>query len=112
MGTHSKSVWVGVALGVLLVLPTIALTMPESLRIPIVREHGRGDPAEAALFSHWAHDQFRCYSCRPSIFPQALQGFTHDDLDNGHFCARCHDGKKAWSIDDADVECETCHREE
>lgn len=82
--------------------------MPRTVRIPIVRPHGKGDPKEAALFSHWSHDQYACYSCHPSIFAQARYGFTHEDLDAGKFCAVCHNGKTAWSIDDA--ECDVCHR--
>jgi c(7)-type cytochrome triheme protein len=82
--------------------------MPREVRIPIVRTHGKGDPKEAALFSHWSHDQYPCYACHPSIFPQGRVGFTHDDLDAGKYCAVCHNGKKAFSVDDA--ECETCHR--
>lgn len=80
------------------------------VRIPIVRAHGKGDPQAAASFSHWSHDEFPCYSCHPSIFPQQRLGFTHDELDAGRFCATCHDGKRSWSVDDA-PECETCHHD-
>lgn len=83
------------------------VAMPASVRIPKVAPHGEDDPQEAALFSHWAHDRFRCYRCHPSIFPQRRVGFTHADLDAGRYCATCHDGKRAWAFDEA--ECETCH---
>lgn len=86
-----------------------SLGMPPTVRIPIVRAHGKGDPPQAALFSHWSHDQFACYACHPSLFPQQRLGFTHDDMDAGKFCAACHDGKSAWSFDDAD--CKTCHHD-
>ena len=85
-----------------------SLGMPPTVRIPIVRAHGKGDPPQAALYSHWSHDQFACYVCHPTLFPQQRMGFTHDDMDAWKFCASCHDGKSAWSFDDAD--CETCHR--
>lgn len=87
-----------------------SLGFSPTVRIPIVRAHGKGDPKQAALFSHWSHDEYPCYACHPSIFPQQRAGFTHDELDDGRFCATCHDGKTAWSVDDA-PECETCHRE-
>ena len=100
-----------VIFGVLLALPLVVMSMPESVRIPKVQEHDEGDPSESALFSHWSHDQFRCYECHQSIFPQSKLGFTHDDMDKGAYCATCHNGKIAWSVDDDDVECETCHVE-
>lgn len=84
--------------------------VPNEVRIPIVREHGRTDPPQAGLFSHWTHNEFSCYECHPNIFPQYRLGFTHDDLDAGRFCATCHNGKVAWHVDDAD-ECEVCHVE-
>lgn len=83
--------------------------MPATVRIPIVREHGKGDPEKAALFSHWGHNQYFCYTCHPTLFPQAAQGFTHDELDDGKFCAVCHSGRIAKSIDD--MECTACHRD-
>jgi c(7)-type cytochrome triheme protein len=92
-------------------LPLAVLAMPESIRIPQVNKHGKGDPTESALFSHWEHDQFQCYACHTSIFPQKKMGFTHEDMEHGKYCAACHDGKTAWKVDDDDVECETCHVE-
>lgn len=89
------------------VVPRDGVAMPASVRIPKVAPHGEDDPPDAALFSHWAHDRFQCYSCHPSVFPQRRLGFTHQDLDEGRYCATCHDGKRAWAFDEA--ECETCH---
>lgn len=88
-------------------VPRDGVAMPASVRIPKVAPHGEDDPPDAALFSHWAHDRFKCYACHPSVFPQRRLGFTHQDLDEGRYCASCHDGKRAWSFDEA--ECETCH---
>lgn len=85
------------------------VAMPASVRIPKVAVHAEDDPQAAALFSHWAHDDFKCYACHPSVFPQRRLGFTHAELDAGRYCATCHDGKRAWSYDEA--ECETCHVE-
>lgn len=98
-----------VTLGSLLALPLVVMGMPESVRIPIVSEHD--DDEAPALFSHWEHDQYKCFVCHESIFPQEKLGFTHGDMDQGRYCGACHDGKTAWDIDDEDVECETCHVE-
>ena len=87
--------------------PFGGVAMPASVRIPKIAPHGEDDPPDAALFSHWAHDRIKCYGCHPSVFPQRRMGFTHADLDEGRYCASCHDGKRAWAFDDA--ECETCH---
>lgn len=101
----------GIVLAGVLLGPVRGIGMPESIRIPKVEEHGKGDPPDSALFSHWAHNQFECYDCHPGIFPQGRAGFTHDDMDEGRFCGACHNDEIAWSPDDADVECEFCHRE-
>ena len=90
---------------------TPAATAPDTVRIPIKVAHGKGDPPDAALFSHWEHGRYYCYTCHPSLFPQRRVGFTHDDIDAGRFCGACHDGKHAFGVDDDDVECESCHRE-
>ena len=95
-----------------ILVPPSAMTMPESVRIPIVEPHGTGEPPDAALFSHWTHSQYQCYECHPSIFPQRKLGFTHADMRQGKFCAACHDGNLAWHFeDDSSISCETCHVE-
>lgn len=101
-----------VAVGAVALLPTRpGIGMPSSIRIPMLVEHGKGDPPDAALFSHWAHNTFECYDCHPGIFPQAKAGWTHEDMDEGRFCGACHNDKLAWSPDDPEIECEMCHRE-
>jgi c(7)-type cytochrome triheme protein len=49
----------------------------------------------------------RCYQCHPSPFPQALAPFTHADMDEGRFCATCHDGRRAVAVNQ--LSCEVCH---
>lgn len=89
--------------------PALALGVPDKVRIKIAKEHGAGDPTDAALFSHWEHDAYTCASCHPSTFPQRRMGFTHDDMNQGKFCGSCHDGRIAFSPKDKGVDCETCH---
>jgi len=98
---------VGLSLGP---APRPAHSMPDAVRIPKKVPHGKGDPPDAALFSHFEHNRYYCYTCHPGAFPQRRLGFTHDDMDAGRFCGGCHDGKRAFSPDDDDVECELCHR--
>ena len=79
---------------------------PAVLRIP------RRDPGVVypprALFSHRSHETFGCYACHPSIFPQqALVGFTHQEMSEGKFCGRCHDGRTAFAI--PGTACARCH---
>ena len=50
---------------------------------------------------------FGCYACHPSVFPQALVGFTHAEMREGQFCGRCHDGRTAFAIPGAT--CARCH---
>lgn len=101
--------WTTLSACLLLSVPVVALGVPDRVRIPIVRDHGAGDPPDAALFSHWDHDTFTCVSCHPSTFPQRKVGFTHDDMNQGRFCGSCHDGRTAFGPKDKGVECETCH---
>jgi c(7)-type cytochrome triheme protein len=95
----------GLFLGLTLALPLVALGMPDTVRIPMLEAHDEG----AALFSHWEHGQYRCYSCHTEIFPQSKVGFTHTEMKKGEYCGACHDGKTAWKVDSDDVACETCH---
>ena len=95
-----------------LAFPWLAYAIPDAFRMPIVKKHEKGDPPEASVFSHGEHNAYYCYSCHPTLFPQAKVGFTHDEMDAGKYCGACHNGRTAWSIKDADVECETCHRED
>jgi c(7)-type cytochrome triheme protein len=87
-------------------LPVIGAAFPGSLRVP------RLDPARmpglpSALFSHRTHGAFGCYACHPATFPEGAVGFTHDDMNRGRFCGRCHDGRLAFSIKKAN--CDACH---
>jgi c(7)-type cytochrome triheme protein len=88
-------------------LSSVALgaAFPAVLRIP------RKNPGVAvpppALFSHRTHQTFGCYACHPTVFPQALVGFTHEEMREGKFCGRCHDGRTSFAI--AGAECGRCH---
>jgi c(7)-type cytochrome triheme protein len=84
-----------------------ALSMPDAVRIPIVKPHPEAAPPDAALFRHGRHDQFGCATCHPSLFPKWRAGFTHADMNEGRFCGACHDGTAGFDLATAD--CKGCH---
>jgi c(7)-type cytochrome triheme protein len=88
----------------------VAVAMPVVVRVPVAREHGKADPTEAGVFSHWQHDEFSCTVCHPTIFPKSRVGFTHDDMDEGKFCGACHNGQSAPPASGERAACRsTCH---
>ncbi len=107
---HARSTLVVAALA-LVFLPgaIVAISAPDTVQIPVVKTHEKGDPPEAATFSHWAHDGYQCYDCHPGTFPEGPLGFTHADMARGRFCGSCHDGHTAWSPKGKGIECEACH---
>jgi c(7)-type cytochrome triheme protein len=84
----------------------LAAAFPSVLRIPR-RDPGAGNPLPRALFSHATHGGFLCFRCHPSTFPQAPLAFTHQEMNEGRFCGRCHDGHGAFAINTAS--CAGCH---
>jgi c(7)-type cytochrome triheme protein len=84
-----------------------ALSMPDSVRIPIVKPHPEGAPPDAALFRHGRHDTYGCAGCHPALFPQYGLGFTHEHMREGRFCGVCHDGRAATDV--TAMSCEECH---
>jgi c(7)-type cytochrome triheme protein len=93
--------------GAVLLAPLVGLAVPDTVRIPIARPHPAGTPQAEALFSHWGHNSYRCLACHPSIFPQARLSFTHGDMNQGRFCARCHGATDAPPV--PSYRCERCH---
>jgi len=94
------------ALGLLVSSAALAAAFPAVLRIPR-RSPGAAPFPPRALFSHRQHGSFGCFACHPSVFPQALVGFTHDEMAAGTFCGHCHDRRTAFAIPGAT--CARCH---
>jgi c(7)-type cytochrome triheme protein len=84
--------------------PILAVSTPQEVRIPPLKERAKPTPA---LFSHWRHNAQHCYSCHPSVFPQAALGFTHEEMLAGRYCGSCHDGQIAKATNA--MRCEVCH---
>jgi c(7)-type cytochrome triheme protein len=96
-------------MAVVLLVALVGLALPARLRIPPLAPHPAGAPAAAAAFSHVGHASMPCYMCHPSVFPQALQGFTHREMRQGRYCGACHDGVGATAIEK--MTCAGCHAE-
>lgn len=83
-----------------------AYFVPNEVRIPSLKERKRPGPV---IFSHWSHDQYRCFVCHPTMFPQWREGFDHDVMAEGRYCGACHDGEAAFKS--RDKKCTRCHRQ-
>jgi c(7)-type cytochrome triheme protein len=95
---------VGLAAFLLVATPIFAVNAPQDVRLPPLKQ--RTAPAQA-LFSHWGHNSQHCYSCHPTVFPQAQLGFTHQDMREGRYCGSCHNGQAAKDM--RSMRCEGCH---
>ena len=84
-----------------------AASMPDTVRIPVLKPVPGRVPAAPAIFRHSTHGMYACYGCHPGLFPRYRVGFTHRDMAAGRYCAACHDGRGAFDV--ADAECERCH---
>lgn len=63
----------------------------------------------AAVFSHQVHTgMFECSNCHTAIFKykKGGSGMKMDDLYQGKFCGKCHNGEAAF----ASTECQNCHK--
>jgi c(7)-type cytochrome triheme protein len=91
-----------------LAVPLVGLAVPDTVRIPKAKPHPPGTPEAEALFSHWSHGSYRCFSCHPGLFPQAPLGFTHADMNRGKFCGHCHQASgQAPAVQS--YSCDRCH---
>ncbi len=74
------------------------------------------DSPGAVTFNHDSHVDPaapNCTTCHPRLFKILKPGLagdgqriTHAGMEKGHACGACHDGQKAFGIDD----CTLCHR--
>lgn len=74
-----------------------------------------GDSPGPVIFNHISHvdsDKPSCTSCHPREFrilksdAGKRPAITHEQMEKGHFCGTCHDGKKAFAMED----CTSCHQ--
>ena len=106
MRSPARGRWLVLVLGLLVSAAALGAAFPALLRIP--RRNAGVPYPPRALFSHRSHETFGCYGCHPSIFPQqGLVAFTHQEMSEGQFCGRCHDGRTAFAI--PGTQCTRCH---
>ena len=106
MRSPARGRWLVLVLGLLVTAAALGAAFPALLRIP--RRNAGVPYPPRALFSHRSHETFGCYACHPSIFPQqTLVAFTHQEMSEGKFCGRCHDGHTAFAI--PGTACARCH---
>jgi c(7)-type cytochrome triheme protein len=82
---------------------------PDPLAKPIVLSHP--DAPAPVVFPHARHAAAlgRCSACHPTLFEQRRSGrrFSKAALVAGQACGKCHDGKRAVSVQDE--RCDLCH---
>lgn len=85
-----------------------------SLRLPADRVFNDSPDAPApATFRHTTHvvlAKWRCLACHPLPFKMLTRELrpSHAEMDAGHQCGLCHDGRRAFATSDGDA-CESCH---
>jgi c(7)-type cytochrome triheme protein len=97
-------------------LPVLCGAGPRWPRLPADRDLTRSaDSPGVVTFSHASHvDAARpdCTSCHPRLFRIARTAsgagprLRHSEMDAGHSCGACHNGRAAFGRED----CEACHR--
>ncbi len=61
------------------------------------------------LYPHWKHRLFfECKVCHDTIFRMQrwVNGISHEKMEAGQQCGRCHDGKLSFGVKE---QCERCH---
>lgn len=75
------------------------------------------DSPGQVTFNHFTHvdaEKPDCTTCHPKPFSilgakgGARVAMKHEHFEKGEQCGRCHDGKKAFALED---DCTNCHRE-
>lgn len=70
----------------------------------------------AVIFRHTTHTAFaggQCVACHPQPFKilHPTRQASHEEMNAGRSCGMCHDGKKAFGVDDG-AQCQRCHAPE
>ena len=107
--------------GAMVVLATILLWLGAkpimSAEIPVPPDiiYGEKNPLGATPFSHKSHvteKKLACPDCHTKIFQMkkmaAAAQMKMKALNEGEFCGKCHDGKKAFATKEA-KDCSRCH---
>jgi c(7)-type cytochrome triheme protein len=118
--TATRTSWparvVVMAAGLLLASALGAQTLPK-LPGPMALPRSADSPGQVT-FNHATHvDDAKptCTTCHPRLFSILKEGapaprvaIVHAKMEKGQQCGACHDGKKAFAIED---DCAACHSE-
>jgi c(7)-type cytochrome triheme protein len=118
--TATRTSWparvVVMAAGLLLASALGAQTLPK-LPGPMALPRSADSPGQVT-FNHTTHvDDAKptCTTCHPRLFsilkdgaPAPRVAIVHAKMEKGQQCGACHDGKKAFAIED---DCAACHSE-
>lgn len=100
---------IGLVLAWTVALGAATLKLPAGIDLP-----QGGDSPGVVTFYHETHvdaEKPDCTTCHPGQFrilgATRRTPITHERFDRGEACASCHNGKKAFAIDD---DCSNCHK--
>ncbi len=102
----------------IVIMIVLCLMMPVATTAQILVGGGsiRFEPKGAApvLFSHEKHvaaNDRKCSGCHFGIFQmeKGSHKMKMSEMTKGHFCGSCHNGKKAFAVED-EAQCSRCHR--
>ena len=83
--------------------------LPEGIRLA----RSADSPGQVTFFheTHVDPSKARCTTCHSQQFnilkASGRKAITHDSFEKGRQCGACHDGKKAFKVED---DCTNCHR--
>jgi c(7)-type cytochrome triheme protein len=74
----------------------------------VINNRAEQEGMRPVIFPHWFHRlRFTCNVCHPEIFKMRAgsNDIKMEDIIEGRFCGKCHNGEIAWSADN----CHRCH---
>ena len=95
----------------------IVLALGMSMLVPVahgeyadvvINNRAEQEGMRPVIFPHWFHRlRFTCNVCHPDIFRMKAgsNDIKMEDIIEGRFCGKCHNGEIAWSVDN----CHRCH---
>ncbi len=97
----------------------VALGAQSMPKLPAAIELPQDESSPGVVtFNHDTHvdaERPDCTTCHPSMFriipkgsPAARTAITHERMDKGELCGRCHNGEQSFAMDE---DCTYCHRE-
>ncbi|HXH28457.1 MAG TPA: c(7)-type cytochrome triheme domain-containing protein [Candidatus Polarisedimenticolia bacterium] len=113
-GTARLPLILALALGCAALIPVVSGATGPALRLPPDRVYGTQDgspgPVTFSHATHWDYASHSCIACHPQPFHmlRPTGRTSHDEMNAGRSCGLCHNGAKAFGVQDSDA-CEVCH---